>query len=180
MQTMVSNLLMLARLDAQQITFHSEQIRLAEMVNSCWQSLCDKALVRENVFENRIPVEMTCDSDPEHLSMVFMNLLDNAVEYTNNGGQIWATGRQADDSIEITVANTGCTLTSEQASQVFDCFWRGDSSRKDAGVHCGLGLALVQRIVRALGGYTIVDVQNTEIFTIRLALPASGPSTNFY
>ncbi len=180
MQTMVNNLLMLARLDAQQISFHSEQIRLAEMVNSCWRSLCDKALVRENIFENRIPVEMTCDSDPEHLSMVFMNLLDNAVEYTNNGGQIWATGRQADGSIEITVANTGCTLTSEQASQVFDCFWRGDSSRKDAGVHCGLGLALVQRIVRALGGYTIVDVQNTKIFTIRLALPARGPSTNFY
>ena len=171
MQTMVNNLLMLARLDAQQISFHSEQIRLAEMVNSCWRSLCDKALVRENGFENRIPVEMTCDSDPEHLSMVFMNLLDNAVEYTNNGGQIWATGRQADDSIEITVANTGCTLTSEQAAQVFDCFWRGDSSRKDAGVHCGLGLALVQRIVRALGGYTIVDVQNSGIFTIRLALP---------
>lgn len=172
MQTMVNNLLMLARLDAQQISFHSEHIRLAEMVNSCWRSLCDKVLDRENVFENRIPAEMTCDSDPEHLSMVFMNLLDNAVEYTNGGGKIWITGRRIDDSVEITVSNTGCQLTTEQASQVFDCFWRGDSSRKDAGVHCGLGLALVQRIVRALGGYTIVDVQNSGIFTIRLALPA--------
>ena len=180
MQTMVNNLLMLARLDAQQITFHCEQIRLAEMVNSCWRSLCDKALVRENVFENRIPVEITCDSDPEHLSMVFINLLDNAVEYTNNGGQIWATGRQTDDSIEITVANTGCTLTSEQAAQVFDCFWRGDSSRTGTGTHCGLGLALVQRLVRALGGYTIVDVQNSGIFTILLALPARGESGNLF
>lgn len=180
MQTMVNNLLMLARLDAQQITFHSEQIRLAELVNSCWRSLRDKALDSETVFENRIPVEMTCDSDPEHLSMVFMNLLDNAVEYTNGGGKIWTAGRRIDDSVEITVSNTGCQLTTKQASQVFDCFWRGDSSRKDAGVHCGLGLALVQKIVRALGGYTIVDVQNTEIFTIRLALPAREPSTNFY
>ena len=172
MQTMVNNLLTLARLDARQITFRRARIKLAELVNSCWRPFSDRALEREIVFDNRIPAEMTCESDPENLSTALSNLLDNAVEYTNKGGQIWTTARQVPDTIEITVANTGCKLTSEQASQVFDCFWRSDSSRKDAGVHCGLGLALVQRIIRTLGGSTSADVQAGGIFTVRLILPA--------
>ncbi|MFB0525415.1 MAG: sensor histidine kinase, partial [Phycisphaerae bacterium] len=171
MQRMVDNLLTLARLDAHQIRFRRVRIQPAKLVNSCWRPFSDRALEREIVFDNRIPAEMTCESDPENLSTALSNLLDNAVEYTNDAGQIWVTAHHTDDSIEINVANTGCKLTSEQASQVFDCFWRGDSSRKDAGVHCGLGLALVQRIVRALGGSTSADVQAGGIFTVRLILP---------
>jgi len=173
MQAMVDNLLAFARIDAHQMTFHPAQIQPAELVNSCWQTFSDEARRRGIVFENRIPAEMTCQSDPESLSMALSNLLDNAVEYSNEAGQIWTTGRQADDSVEITVANTGCRLTNEQVSQVFDCFWRGDSSRTNTGVHCGLGLAMVQRIIKALGGHTIVEVQNGGIFTVHLTLPDS-------
>jgi len=104
------------------------------------------------------------------------NLLNNAVEYANDAGQIWVTAHHTNDSVEITVANTGCRLTNEQVEQVFDCFWRGDSSRKDAGVHCGLGLALVQRIIRSLGGFTTAEVTPDGIFTIRLVLSQQANS----
>jgi len=175
MQTMVDNLLGLARVEAHQMTFHCHRIELAESVNSCWRPFSAKALERAIAFENRIPAEITCQSDPECLSMVLANLLDNAVEYTNEAGRIWTTGRQTGDSVEITVANTGCQLTSEEISHVFDCFWRGDSSRTETGVHCGLGLALVQKIIKALGGHTTAQVQNTGIFTVQLTLPVSPP-----
>jgi len=171
MQTMVSNLLMIARLDAHQITFRRAQINLTELVNCCWRPFSDRALEHEIVFENCIPLEMTCESDPENLSTALSNLLDNAIEYTDNGGQIWVTAHHYDDSIEIAVANTGCKLTSEQVSHVFDCFWRADPSRTATGIHCGLGLSLVQRIVRALGGSTNASVQADGVFTVRLILP---------
>jgi two-component system sensor histidine kinase QseC len=174
MQTMVNNLLMIARLDACQVAFRREQIHPAELVNSCWRRFSEKAEERRIAFENRVPNDVTVNSDRENFSMVLSNLLENAVEYTNDAGQIWATARHADDSVEITIANTGCQLTPEQAAQVFDCFWRGDSSRKDAVVHCGLGLALVERIIRALGGSTSAAVQPRGIFTIRLTLPLSA------
>jgi signal transduction histidine kinase len=103
---------------------------------------------------------------------VISNLLDNAVEYTNEGGQIWTQGKQTGNKIELAVSNTGCPLTKDEASQVFDCFWRGDSSRTDTGIHCGLGLALVQRIITALGGSASVEVLLGGIFTIRIILPA--------
>ncbi len=171
MQTIVNNLLMLARLDAQQASFKTEHIQLAELVKSCWQCVCNKAHKREIIFENRIPSEITCESDPEHLSMVVLNILDNAVEYADEAGQIRTTARRTDDSLEFTISNTGCELTAEQVLKVFDCFWRGDSSRSDTGTHCGLGLALVQRLVTALGGNAIAELQPDGIFTIRVILP---------
>jgi len=172
MQTMVNDLLMLARLDAQQISFQTEQIRLGELMSSCWRPVCDKALQRQILFENRIPPETTCQSDPEYLSMIFSNLLGNAVEYADDTGQIWATACRMDDSVEVAVSNTGCHLTGEQVSQVFDRFWRGDSARSETGTHCGLGLALVQRLAKALGGQATAELQPGGILTIRLKLPA--------
>jgi len=175
MQTMMNNLLMIARLDARQLTFRREQIRLAELVNSCWQPFPEKAIERKITFDNRVPNDVTVNSDRKNLSLIFSNLLNNAVEYTNDAGQIWVTAHHTGDSVEIAVANTGCQLTNEQAAQVFDCFWRGDSSRTGTGIHCGLGLALVQRLVRALGGSVIVELHPGGIFFIRLTLSDSLP-----
>lgn len=174
MQTMVNNLLMIARLDACQVTFRREQIHPAELVNSCWRPFSQKAVERGIAFENRVPNDVTVKSDRENFSMILSNLLDNAAEYTNDAGHIWVTADRADNSTDITVANTGCQLTSEQIAQVFDCFWRGDSSRAGTGAHCGLGLALVQRLIRALGGSTSAEVRPGGIFTVRLTLPASA------
>jgi signal transduction histidine kinase len=172
MQTMVNNLLLLARLDAKQISFQGEQVRAAELMNSCWQPFSEKATNRKITFDNRIKPEITCETDRQNLAIILSNVLENAAEYTDEGGQIQATTHQDDGSVEITVSNTGCRLTNEQAAQVFDCFWRGDSSRKDAGVHCGLGLALVDRIIKALGGSATAEIDNGGTFKIRLILPA--------
>jgi two-component system sensor histidine kinase QseC len=171
MQTMVNNLLTLARIDSNQMTFHRDRIQLAELVNSVWRPFSHKAHERSITFENRLPAEITCNSDPDSLSIIFSNLLDNAAEYTNHDGYIRIETRQINDHIEITIANTGCELTNDQASHVFDCFWRGDSSRTDTGTHCGLGLALVQRIVQALGGSAAAEVLPGGIFSVRVVLP---------
>ncbi len=173
MQCVVNNLLLLARADTRQISFKNEPIPLAGLVSACWYPFTNKARERCIAFENRIPVKMTCESDAEHLSMVFSNLLGNAVEYADEGGRIWATARTTGDSILITLSNTGCRLTAEQVSHVFDAFWRGDAARLGTGTHCGLGLALVYRLVGALGGHVIAEVQDG-VFTVRLTFPSTG------
>ncbi len=172
MQIMVSNLLMLAGLDVRQISFQTEQIRLDELVNSCWKTFSDKALERQIKFENSIKAETTCESDRQNLSIVLSNILANAVEYADDGGQIQITACTKNDSVEIAVSNTGCKLTTDQVSHVFDCFWRADSSRSGTGTHCGLGLALVQRLVRALGGNALAELKPGAIFLVKIILPA--------
>jgi signal transduction histidine kinase len=171
MQSMVSNLLALARLDARQTSFHIEHVKIAELVDACWNSCSDKALYREISFENRIDPETTLEIDRQSLSIVLSNILENATEYADEGGRIWSTARRTDDSVEIEVSNTGCQLAAGQVSQVFEVFWRGDSARSAAGVHCGLGLALVQRLTKALGGLAVAKLQPVGIFTIQLILP---------
>ena len=177
MESVVNNLLMLVRLETQQISFKTEPVQLSALLDSCWRCFNKKADERKIVFENQIPTKLTCQSDPEHLSMVFSNLLDNAAEYSNDGGQIRTTARRTGNSVEIAVSNTGCQLTAEQVSKVSDCFWRGDSSRSDAGAHCGLGLALVLRIVKALGGTCTIQLEQGGIFTTKVTLPADSQKT---
>lgn len=171
MQAMVDNLLMLARIDANQVTLRFEPIRPAELVNSCWRTYIDAAAKRAIEFENRLPADLALESDVSCLSMVLSNLLDNAAEYVNQAGRIWVTGSQVGDSVELAVSNTGCQLTGEQVSQVFDCFWRGDPSRAGTGAHCGLGLALVRRIVGSLSGRVSADIQAGGVFVVKLVFP---------
>ena len=175
MERMVHNLLMIVRFDACQVTFCRRQIRLAETLDLCWRPLRGRAFERKILFENQINDELTCESDPDNLSTVLSNILDNAVEYANEGGRIWTGASQTHDSVEITIANTGCQLSAEQVTHVFDSFWRGDSTRTETGVHCGLGLAIAQRIVRAMQGSITAGVEQGGIFIITLTLlSASG------
>lgn len=174
MQAIVDNLLALARLDAQLITFRHERIQLGALVDSCWHCFAERAGERNIVFENQLSAELSCESDPEILAMVFSNVLANAVEYTDEKGQICVTARTADKTLEIMFTNTGCSLTDEQVGQVFDRFWRGDSSRTEVGIHCGLGLSLVRMVIEALGGSALVEIQDDSIFALRLILPNSG------
>ena len=73
-------------------------------------------------------------------------------------------------------ANTGCRLSGEDVRHLFERFWRGDAARTHTGVHCGLGLALVQRAVESLGGTVTASVADGT-FTIRAALPAAPRAT---
>jgi two-component system heavy metal sensor histidine kinase CusS len=172
MQAMVNNLLTLARIDANQVTLRFEPVRAAELVNTCWRPHSDAAAQHVIAFENRLPPEMVLNSDVSLLSMVFSNLLDNAAEYTDRGGRVWVTGCCTDDTAELAVSNTGCQLTSEQVPQVFDSFWRGDSSRTGTGTHCGLGLALVRRIVGVLSGSVSAEVRAGGVFVVKVIFHA--------
>jgi len=170
LQSMVENLLMLARLDAGQTTFHREKIGLAELIDDCWLPFSKAAASRRLVFDNRIPADLVCVSDRQSLTTVFTNLLENGAEYTNAGGRLWATGTADGEGAQIEIANTGCRLTGEQVSHVFDRFWRADSARQDTGLHCGLGLALVRRISAALGISAVAKVDHQGVFTVVVKL----------
>lgn len=172
MQGMIEILILLARLDAGQITFADESIELAELVASCWSTVATHHDAAASSFENRLPQELACRSDRQWLTMVCINLLKNAREYVEDHGRIWVTGRAVDGRIEIEFANTGCKLTTDEAQHVFERFWRADTSRTDTGVHFGLGLALVDRLITALGGTVACDVTQENVFVVRLELSA--------
>jgi two-component system heavy metal sensor histidine kinase CusS len=174
MQSLVQNLLILARLEGGHVKIHPEPVPLAALVDHCWRPHRGTAFDRSLTFENRLPAELTYYSDRNLLGIVFANLLQNAAKYTNGGGQIWVEGRWHEGRVAVSVFNTGCRLRKEQLSRVFERFWRGDAGRSETGLHAGLGLVLVRRIVTLLDGRVGVTLDDGT-FSIHLAWQQDSP-----
>ena len=168
MQGLVSNMLILARLDAEQVPLRVTPVTLAALVDDCWNPHCREAAVRTLQFQNRLPQDLVCRADDDMLRIVFGNLLENATKYANVGGSIWVDGRRNNGCVEITVANTGCTLEKHHLCHVFDRFWRGDAGRNETGLHAGLGLAWSANR-RRKGGQATVTLDHSGVFAIHLA-----------
>jgi two-component system osmolarity sensor histidine kinase EnvZ len=106
--------------------------------------------------------------------MVVANLLDNACAYAPAGTTIGLGVAATAKGIQLTVVNaTDGTLA--DAGAVFTPFWRGDTARS-GDLHCGLGLALVQRLVLLMGGTVSADLDHERNFVITVVLPAAAPA----
>jgi two-component system heavy metal sensor histidine kinase CusS len=171
MQEMVDNLLTLARLEGGQTALRIEPVIVGELLQATLRPFADKARSRGIAIESRVSGGLVCTTDHNSLAMIFTILLANAAEYTNDGGRIEIVARRLGASVELTIANTGCRLSQEEARHVFERFWRGDASRTGTGIHCGLGLPLVHRAAASIGGTVTADVDDG-MFTVRLMLPA--------
>ncbi len=170
-QTLTCHLLTLARMDSHQTTVEPESVAVAELVDAALRSLGDTVARRGLTVSVGIASTVSCTADRALLLMVLSELATNAAEYTEDGGHIDVTAVQAPSAVELEMANSGCRLAPEDASHVFDRFWRGDGSRSQTGVHSGLGLSLVQHAVRAIGGSIAASI-GSDTFTIHLSVPS--------
>jgi signal transduction histidine kinase len=167
---LVTSLLTLARLEGGHGPVHAESIALGEAVRDALRPLEDRIAPRRLDVNVRVAADLHVAADRATLGMVLTALLENATEYANEGGRIDITAERTGGPVTLAVANTGCHLSDDDVSHVFERLWRADSSRTDTGTHCGLGLAIVQRAVESLGGTTAAGVAGDQ-FTIRIALP---------
>jgi two-component system heavy metal sensor histidine kinase CusS len=168
MHAMVDNLLMLARAESKQLVVEREPMDLADLCRDAWIHFQQRAEERKLAVEWRLPVHCIVNSDQEKIRLLLHNFYDNAVSYTDVGGQIAIVAERAPKA-RIEVSNTGSRLTSDDATHVFERFWRGDRART-AGSHCGLGLTLCRNIAQVLGG-TITAKSDGGVFTIKFELP---------
>jgi heavy metal sensor kinase len=121
-------------------------------------------------LSREIPAGVEMMGDVGKLQRMFSNLVDNAVKYTPEGGSIdvGMTPSSEASGIKITIFNSGPGIPKEETERVFERFYRGDSSRSQAGA--GLGLSLARAVARAHGGDIAVETlhgQGTR-FIVRL------------
>lgn len=147
MQAQVSNLLLLARLEAGKEPLQRSDCDLGDLVSEVTERWEDRANARGLDLNlgtfSRAPIT----TSPDHLGLVLDNLLSNAVAHATAGGVIGVAVVANDVDVMVTIANpfTG-TLDMTQLSQAY---YRGDDARH-GGDHTGLGLALCQRLCRLL------------------------------
>ena len=165
---MMTNILKLNRLENQQIYPKVGEYDLAEQLRECflqYESIWEK---KEINIELDIPDQVMIEADEELLSLVWNNLLSNAFKFTGEGGSVLMSLAEDGEYVTVKVSDTGCGMSAEVGSHLFEKFYQGDTSHATEGN--GLGLALVKRVVDILGAD--ISVNSTlgvgSTFTVRL------------
>ena len=132
---------------------------------------------REIVLDAPAPV--TVVGDEGRIRQVLANLLSNALTHTPPGSPLIVRAGESGGRAELAVTDHGAGLTADEASQVFEAFYRADPSRgrvADAdGAGTGLGLAIVAAIAEAHGGDASVTSEPGQGATFIVRLPVAGP-----
>lgn len=114
--------------------------------------------------------EINLHTDEELIRQVWVNLIQNAVKFSDPGSSIAISALREGSWCVVKVQDHGCGMNDETMSRIFDQFFQADRSRSREGI--GLGLSLVKRILQILGGKVDVDstVGQGSTFTVRLPL----------
>jgi heavy metal sensor kinase len=151
-----------------------EAADLSMLLRDVVDSLRPLAESKGIVMKSDVASDLMVRGDSDDLIRLFVNLLENAVKYTQHGG-ISVSARIEDGFAIVAVEDTGIGIPSADLPYVFDRFYRVEKSRSEGGA--GLGLAIAQEIVRSHDGS--IDVRSEErkgtTFEVRLALNKEGP-----
>ena len=112
-------------------------------------------------------------ADPERLTQIVTNLVDNALRYTPPGTRVTLSAHVAPGGVELAVADSGPGIPPEDLPHVFDRFWRAEKSRNRATGGSGLGLAIVKQLVEAHGGRVQVESSAGAATKFTVQLPVS-------
>ncbi|MCA9026204.1 MAG: sensor histidine kinase N-terminal domain-containing protein [Planctomycetaceae bacterium] len=151
-ENIVESLLTLSRLESGREQQELTEIDLVRLLQDCWEPFEEEARERELTVEWDCEENIILYGDRSMLQVVLNNLFDNAVSYTNVKGTIHIASFLTDSAVRLRITNSGCTLSPQDAEQVFERFWRSDPARTQTGQHAGLGLTLSRRMVALMGG----------------------------
>lgn len=147
-----------------------KEIVLEDVVSNAVKSVKNKARAENVRINTHLPESTLVVADPERISQVVRNLLDNALIHTGSGDKITTSVRTGDGDAVLNVIDTGVGISEDDQTRIFDRFYRVDKSRSRGTGGTGLGLTIVKEIVEAHGGS--ISVRSKEgagsVFTITL------------
>lgn len=149
LRTLTENLLQLARNETHPVVQH-ETIDLSTLLRDVASSLQSLAEAKALTLVCEIPDGLRLYGDSDDLIRLFVNLLDNAIKFTERGGVTLSADENRDSSISVIIEDTGIGIPAESLPSIFNRFYRVDQARSTSG--SGLGLAIASEIVRAHGG----------------------------
>jgi len=171
-QRFVSDLLLLTKLDYRLIKLRFETLDLADFL----REICEKMkviFVPQGIsIQQDMPREpIMIKGDKVHLRRVFFNLIDNALKFTPQGGRIDLVLRHHDQKAIVLVTDTGCGISTEEISMVFNRFYRIIKNVPGAEPGCGLGLSIASSIMTIHGGSIFVHSKLGEGTTFKMEFP---------
>lgn len=166
LSALVSTVLRLNKLESQEI-IQLSTFSLSEQIRLCILALDER--FEEKDIELEIDMdEVMIHSDDSLLEIVWNNLLTNAIKFTESGGIVKVILRTENDTIVVSITDSGCGMDEDTCKRMFDRFYQGDTSHSVEGN--GLGLSLVKRVIDLVEGQISVISEEGEGSTFTVSL----------
>jgi len=170
---LTDQLLLLARIDADQLVLRPDTFRLDELLLECVQRISSVAHAKRVTLNAEIDNPIEIHADREKLKSVILNLLENAVKYSNPDSTVCASVRVPGDStstVLLAVRDQGPGIPAHELTHIFRRFYRADTARSE-NEGSGLGLAIVERLVMLHNGRVGVTSEPGKGTTFTVEMP---------
>ena len=170
MKELVEDMLFLAKHDGAERPKDSRTVNFSDLVTGCVLRFESVAFERQVELTSDIQPGLSVSGEPDSLERLVMILLDNAVKYAGERGQVDVSLSRRQERAVLTVRNTGEPIPPEHLEHLFERFYRADGSRSRKEGGYGLGLAIAQTIVQSHRGQIEVRSSREEgtVFTVTL------------
>jgi len=172
MERLVKDLLNLSSLETLS-SIDPEPVKISELLSALAGEYKFLADSRDIKIDIRLPNGLAIQGDEQKLHRALSNILDNAIKYNVDGGQIALRGDLSAAGLTVTVANTGPGVAEADIPRVFDQFYRVEKSRSIEHGGSGLGLSIVKRIVELHGGDVTFESEQGGWTQVTVSLPRS-------
>jgi two-component system CheB/CheR fusion protein len=148
LETLVEDLVDLTRVQAGKMSINYKLVVMQEFVQDALES-CQSAADAKglSIYQSIPPIPIQLEFDPKRMHQVIVNLLNNAIKYTQAGGCIWLTATLDQTHFVCYVKDNGQGISPELLPQIFNIFTQADNKHAERGAGLGIGLALVKEIV---------------------------------
>jgi two-component system phosphate regulon sensor histidine kinase PhoR len=175
---LIDDLLTLSDLEFGRTPLRRRPLPVEPAIDDVVQILGERAAQRGVRLTTAVaPATPFVHADGDQLRQVLINLVDNAIKYTPEGGEVRIRAQPADGAgppgVEVTVADTGIGIPSRDLPRLTERFFRVDKARSRELGGTGLGLAIVKHIVQAHGGRLAIESTLGQGTTVRVLLPAA-------
>lgn len=170
---LANGLLYLSRLEQQeQLPSFSQGVDLSNLLMAFAEQMQPLAQAQHINLQVQIDPGLFIQGNPDYLTNMVLNLLDNALKHTPSGGTVTLRSQPQGDQVQVTVQDTGIGIDDKYLPHLFDRFYRVEGARSRSTGGAGLGLAIASEIARLHGGTLSVRSQIDRGTIFMLQLPA--------
>ena len=173
---MINQLLVLANAEAGEIQWTDQRVDLSALVDSLVDQLEPVSAAKKIDLNTISQPHVHVRGDASWIERVILNLLDNAIKFTPEGGTVSVSVIAAGKEAELCVRDTGIGISPQALPHIFDRFYRAEPSRSKQVEGVGLGLALVRWIVQKHGGQIAVQSEPAKGSRFTVLLPLDDPN----
>ncbi|QKS72028.1 PAS domain-containing protein [Paenalkalicoccus suaedae] len=177
LEGLIHDLLELSKIEGEHFQLNWQDVDVEELIDSTFTVLSERATEKNMTLTKKIQGNVTIPADPARLKQIVMNLINNAIVYTPEGGEVTVRAKELAESIVLEVSDTGIGIAKKEIPRIFERFYRVDRARSRNSGGTGLGLAIVKHLAEAHGAKLSVESKPGKGTTFRIVFFRSWKET---